>query len=73
MKYFYGSLTTHYDGLDWRHHFVAVAESLLEVEKRANATDFTHDNGIETQEPCEDIQEVTQEDFKVLDRFLVEI
>ena len=72
LKFFYITATTHYDGLDYAHKMVACCESEEKVQRLADKEDFTHGNGIETQD-VDTVREIKEEEYHVLARYIPEL
>jgi hypothetical protein len=69
MKYFFVCVTTQYDGYEWRSLALFEAEDIQEARKKAEKTDFTHENGIEVQE-IEYVWEIPTEHYQILMQYI---
>ncbi len=65
MKYFFVCVTTQYDGYEWRCLDLIEAKDGQEARKKAENTDYTHENGIEVQE-IEYVKEIPYGHYLVL-------
>ena len=69
MNYFFVCVTTQYDGYEWRSLDLFEAKDEQEARKKAEKTDYTHENGIEVQE-IEYVHEIPYEHYKVLKQYI---
>ena len=69
MKYFHIRVTTQYDGYEWTERIVTAAKNEAAALKKANKQDWTHNNGVETQE-INPVIEINKEDYEVLKKYL---
>ncbi len=69
MKYFFVCVTTQYDGYEWRCLDLIEAKDEQEARKKAENTDYTHENGIEVQE-IEWVKGITNEHYQVLKQYI---
>ena len=69
MKYFFVCVTTQYDGFEWRCLDLIEAKDEQTARKKAENTDYTHENGIEVQE-IEYVWEIPHEHHQMLKQYI---
>jgi hypothetical protein len=69
MKHYFCSVITQYDGYEWVSYSVTRAHSQEIAERKTNKINWTHENGIEVQEPAW-CREINKEDYQVLKKYL---
>jgi hypothetical protein len=69
MKYFFIRITTQYDGMEWTEKTVISARNEEIATRKVLKIDWTHGDGIETQE-LGTIQEITRAEYDVLLKFI---
>jgi hypothetical protein len=63
-------VTTQYDGYEWSILALTRARSEVSAEKKAQRSDFTHDNGSEIQS-IDRVEYISQVKFDVLSKYLI--
>jgi len=69
MKYFYVRITLQYDGMEWLEKTVISARNEEIASRKVMKTDWTHMDGIETQE-LSTIEEITKSEYEVLKKYI---
>ena len=69
MKHFIAHITTEFCGMEWGQTVLIDAEDGELAQQYLEGTDWTHADGIETQE-VGTVQEVPEEHYQVLSQYL---
>ena len=70
IRYYLATITTQYDGLEWKSLAVTTAGTIKKARKKIEEYDFTHKYTNEVQEVT-DINEISNIEYAVLSRFLL--
>jgi hypothetical protein len=69
MKYFFVSVTLTYDGYEWGCSDLIAANNKEEARKKAEETDYTHDNDSEVQQ-VEGVDEIPFAHYQILQQYI---
>lgn len=72
MTHYLVYITTSYDGYEWGQQAIVGADSVNEAFAKAEAFDWTHDNGLETQEIGE-IRPIPEEEYPIVKKYFYDL